>query len=81
MYPVVQLPKQEAEARQRLAALEKKTGKKPNIVIFLMDDVGWLDPGFNGGGVAVGNATPVMDRIANGGLVMTSAASRQRPAS
>jgi arylsulfatase len=73
MYPVVRLPEQEQEARERLAALEKKTGKKPNILVFLMDDVGWMDPGFNGGGVAVGNATPVMDRLANAGLIMTSA--------
>jgi arylsulfatase len=38
-----------------------------------MDDDGWMDPGFNGGGGAVGNATPLMDRVANAGLVMTSA--------
>ena len=57
MYPVVQHPEQDAEARQKLAALEKRFGKKPNILIFLMDDVGYMDPGFNGGGVAVGNST------------------------
>src|SRR5215510_8566855 len=73
MYPVVPLPEQEAESRRKLAALEQKTGKKPNILIFLMDDVGWMDPGFNGGGVAVGNATPVMDKLANEGLILTSA--------
>jgi arylsulfatase A-like enzyme len=73
MYPVVPHPEQDAEARQKLAALEKKTGKKPNVLIFLMDDVGWLDPGFNGGGESVGNATPAMDRLAHGGLVLTSA--------
>src|SRR6516164_175595 len=73
MYPVVQHPEQDAEARQKLAALEKRFGKKPNILIFLMDDVGWMDPGFNGGGVAVGNATPVMDKLASEGLVLTSA--------
>jgi arylsulfatase len=73
MYPVVQHPDQDTEARRKLAALESRTGKKPNILIFLMDDVGWMDPGFNGGGVAVGNATPVMDKLANEGLVLTSA--------
>jgi arylsulfatase A-like enzyme len=73
MYPVVRLPQQEAEARQKLAALERRTGKKPNILIFLMDDVGWMDPGFNGGGEAVGNATPMMDNLANHGLILTSA--------
>jgi len=73
MYPVVQLPQQEAEARQKLAALQSKTGKKPNLIIFLLDDVGYMDPGFNGGGVAVGNATPVMDRLAFNGMIMSSA--------
>jgi arylsulfatase len=73
MYPVVPHLEQDKQARDKLAALEKKVGKKPNILIFLLDDVGWMDPGFNGGGVAVGNATPVMDRLANEGLVLTSA--------
>lgn len=73
MYPVILHPEQDTEARTKLAALEQKTGKKPNILFFLMDDVGWMDPGFNGGGEAVGNATPVMDRLAHEGLVFTSA--------
>ena len=73
MYPVVPHPEQDAEARRKLAALEQKTGKKPNLLIFLMDDVGWMDPGFNGGGEAVGNATPVMDKLAHEGLTFTSA--------
>ena len=73
MYPVVPHPEQEQQARKKLAALEQKTGKKPNILIFLLDDVGWMDPGFNGGGIAVGNETPNMDRLAAGGLVLTSA--------
>jgi len=73
MYPVVPHPEQDTEARQKLAALEKRFGKKPNILIFLMDDVGYMDPGFNGGGVAVGNSTPVMDKLAYGGLILSSA--------
>src|SRR3989337_272993 len=36
MYPVVQLPAQDKEAREKLAALQAKTGKKPNILLFLM---------------------------------------------
>lgn len=51
MYPVVLHPEQDKAAREKLAALEQKTGKKPNIFIFLMDDTGSMDPGFNGGGV------------------------------
>ena len=72
-YPVIAHPTQEQQARSKLAALASRTGKKPNILIFLLDDVGWMDPGFNGGGIAVGNETPVMDRLANEGLVLTSA--------
>lgn len=73
MEPVIPHPDEETQTRDKLTALEQKTGKKPNILIFLMDDVGWMDPGFNGGGAAVGNATPTMNRIANEGLVLTSA--------
>ena len=73
MYPVIQHPEQDKAAQDKLAALQQKTGKKPNILIFLLDDVGWMDPGFNGGGVAVGNATPNMDKLANEGLLLTSA--------
>jgi len=73
MEPVVIHPEQDTEARQKLGQLEKRFGKKPNILIFLMDDVGWMDPGFNGGGEAVGNPTPNMDRLSQGGLILTSA--------
>jgi arylsulfatase len=73
MEPVVAHPDQEKAARAKLDALEKRFGRKPNILIFIMDDVGWMDPGFNGGGEAVGNPTPTMDRLARDGLVLTSA--------
>lgn len=73
MFPVIAHPEQERAAQDKLAGLERRTGKKPNVLIFLLDDVGWLDPGFNGGGIAVGNETPEMDRLANAGMVLTSA--------
>jgi arylsulfatase len=73
MYPVIQHPDQDRAAQAKLATLAAQTRKKPNIIVFLLDDVGWWDPGFNGGGVALGNATPVMDRLANEGLILTSA--------
>ncbi len=73
MYPVIRHEAQDKAASEKLAALAEKTGKKPNILIFLLDDVGWMDPGFNGGGVAVGNATPEMDKLAAEGLILTSA--------
>ena len=73
MEPAISHPDQEKWTRQKLDELAKKFGRKPNILIFLMDDVGWMDPGFNGGGVAVGNPTPAMDKLAQEGLVLTSA--------
>ena len=54
---------------------KKKLGarrKRPNILIFLMDDVGWGDFGCYGGGVAVGAPTPNFDRLARAGLQLTS---------
>ena len=38
----------------------------------MFDDVGWGDFGCYGGGVAVGAATPNLDRLARQGLLMTS---------
>lgn len=73
MEPVIQHPAQDKEVRQKLSNLQARFGKKPNILVFLLDDVGWMDLGFNGGGVAVGNPTPSMDRVAHEGLVLTSA--------
>ncbi|OLN29996.1 Arylsulfatase [Desulfovibrio sp. DV] len=74
--PVIPHPDQDKAAREKLAALEQKFGKKPNIVVFLLDDVGWMDVGFNGGGIAVGNDTPNLDKFAADGLIMTSAYSQ-----
>ena len=76
MMPVMQHPAQDKETQQKLAELERKTGKKPNVVVFLLDDVGWMDVGFNGGGVAVGNPTPDIDAVASQGLILTSAYSQ-----
>jgi arylsulfatase len=76
MEPAVAHPEQAKQTRDKLAALEKRFGKKPNIVVFLLDDVGWMDPGFNGGGIAVGNETPNMDTFAADGLILTSAYSQ-----
>ncbi|POP42674.1 arylsulfatase [Superficieibacter electus] len=76
MMPVISHPAQDKETLQKLADIEKKTGKKPNIVVFIMDDVGWMDVGFNGGGITVGNPTPDIDAVANQGLILTSAYSQ-----
>jgi arylsulfatase len=73
MEPVIEHAGDAKAARSKLAAAAKKFGRKPNILIVLIDDVGWMDPGFNGGGPAVGNPTPNIDRLAHAGLIFTSA--------
>lgn len=42
--------------------------EKPNIVLIFMDNFGWGEPGFNGGGITRGAATPRMDKLASEGL-------------
>jgi arylsulfatase len=76
MEPVIAHPEQSKRVREKLAELERKYGKKPNILIFITDDLGWMDPGFNGGGAAVGNDTPALDKFAADGLILTSAYSQ-----
>jgi len=46
--------------------------KKPNIVLIFLDNFGWGEPGFNGGGVIRGAATPRMDQLAAEGLRLTN---------
>jgi len=70
--PVIPRPEQEKIAEQKLKDLESRTGQKPNILIFLVDDLGWGDIGVNGGGVAVGAPTPNVDRLAREGMRFTS---------
>ena len=76
MEPVISHPDQDTEVKNKLAALEKKTGKKPNILIFLMDNVGWGDPGIYGGGLMTGAPTPNIDRLGREGLQLLSAYSQ-----
>ena len=45
--------------------------KKPNIIILMTDDVGWMDLGVYGGGVDRGAPTPNMDRVAAEGMRFT----------
>jgi arylsulfatase len=40
MQPAIPRPDQDAAVQAKLAALEARTGKKPNIVILLVDDMG-----------------------------------------
>jgi arylsulfatase len=70
--PAIPRPEQEAAAAQKLAEFEARTGQKPNIVIFIVDDMGYGDPGAFGGGGMIGAATPNMDALAAEGLKLTS---------
>jgi len=45
---------------------------KPNIVLVFMDNFGWGEPGFNGGGIIRGAATPRLDQVAAEGLRLTN---------
>lgn len=46
--------------------------EKPNIVFIFLDNFGWGEPGFNGGGIIRGTATPEMDALAAEGLRLTN---------
>ncbi len=46
--------------------------EKPNVVIVFMDNFGWGEPGFNGGGIIRGAQTPQMDQLADEGLRFTN---------
>ncbi len=45
---------------------------KPNIVLVFLDNFGWGEPGFNGGGIIRGTETPRMDSLASEGLRLTN---------
>ena len=46
--------------------------EKPNIVLVFLDNFGYGEPGFNGGGIIRGTQTPRMDQVANEGLRLTN---------
>lgn len=49
-------------------ALSVDGAERPNIVLMLSDDLGWADPGFQGGNAEL---TPQIDRLAEQGMRMT----------
>ena len=59
-------------AKRKLGDHFARRKKRPNVLIFMMDDVGWGDFGCYGGGVAVGAPTPNFDKLARNGLQLTS---------
>jgi arylsulfatase len=46
--------------------------EKPNILLIFLDNFGFGEPGFNGGGLLRGAATPRMDQIAREGMRLTN---------
>ena len=70
--PAVLHPDQSRAAQAKLDAIYKRTGKRPNILIFVVDDLGYGDVGAYGGGESLGAPTPHIDRLAREGLKLTS---------
>ncbi len=52
----------------KLAALQKRFGKRPNIIYILADDVGWGELGCYLGGRMMGRPTPTLDKMADQGI-------------
>ncbi|QDU82323.1 Arylsulfatase [Polystyrenella longa] len=75
--PAIPRPEQDKAVTKKMADLQKQTGKKPNILWLVVDDMGYGDPGCFGGGAAIGAATPNIDRLAREGLKLTSCYSQQ----
>ncbi|MFP6881245.1 MAG: sulfatase-like hydrolase/transferase, partial [Roseibacillus sp.] len=72
-FPERPIPRQEPRPNPRAAPRErssKAVGDKPNIVFFLIDDMGWNDMGFSGSKFI---ETPHTDRLAKAGVVFTNA--------
>lgn len=59
---------QDKQINEKLAALEKKFGKKPNIIYILSDDVGWGELGAYFMGKLRGTPTPNLDKMASEGM-------------
>jgi arylsulfatase len=55
-----------------LAPISANASGKPNIVLVFLDNFGWGEPGFNGGGIIRGAATPRLDALATEGIRLTN---------
>jgi len=64
---------EDADIDQKLAALEERFGKKPNIVYILTDDIGWGELGWQGGGKHRGTPSAELDAMAFEGMRLWSA--------
>ena len=63
---------EDKQVREKLAALERRFGKKPNIVFILGDDIGYTELGCYGGGKVRGFSTPNLDKMAAAGMRLLS---------
>jgi arylsulfatase A-like enzyme len=63
---------EDKQVYDKLAALEKKFGKKPNIIFILADDIGYTELGTYGGGKVRGFSTPNLDKMATEGMKLLS---------
>ena len=52
--------------------LAASAADKPNIVLVFLDNFGWGEPGFNGGGIIRGAPTPRLDQVAAEGMRLTN---------
>ena len=69
----VRWAEEDRDIDDRLAALEARFGKKPNIIYILTDDIGWGELGWQGGGKHRGTPTPSLDQMAFEGMRFWSA--------
>jgi arylsulfatase B len=58
--------KQSVSASLGLSFLREGSARRPNIIIFVADDLGWNDVGFRGSEIR----TPALDRISRNGVVL-----------
>ena len=59
---------EDQQVSERLEALERRFGRKPNILFILADDIGYTELGSYGGGKVRGAPTPNLDRMAAEGM-------------
>ncbi len=64
---------EDADINVKLAELEAKFGKKPNIIYILTDDIGWGELGWQGGGKHRGAPSEALDKMAMSGMRFWSA--------
>ena len=60
--------KEDQAINKKLAELEQRFGKKPNIIYILGDDIGWGELGSYLGGKLRGTPTPNLDSLAQQGM-------------